>query len=205
MKTNELGNTIGRWMILAVLLLGCIPEQLEEEALRTYVLDKDHGLLQQKEVNELLASVYHKPTGLMLAQELRNKESKSDSLITAIKQKYEDYAYFVLELSYKGHEVLRPVKGTPAYADLLNKLAFRMGEYATLKTDKGDEIPVADFYFPRTYGASKATRLLFVFHKEKLRDTQTFKFKLEEFGLGVGKLTFEFATNDLETTPKLKI
>lgn len=180
------------------------PSQVTEQELIAYVQDAENGLLKTKEQNGYKITVYYKPTDLIINQYAENGTIEKAKLDT-LKKQFENYAYFILSLQKDNSNALYNMEqGFGAFSETLQTLAFRLNRYVQLTTANMDTIPVADFVYPRLYGASPSTDILFVFSKKKFSKTDWVQFNLKEFGLGVGRKNFRFSTQDIRKTPSLK-
>lgn len=190
---------------MLLLLTGCVDHKHYSEAdLQEYVLTEDNGLTKIYESGEAKIVVTYRPTDLLVAQELGNVSNYSIEEIQALRNKYGQYAYFILSISSGNKEAL--YSGNLAYeqfSNLVQNLAFRLDQYANLTTSASDTIPVADFVFPRTYGAGSATSLMAVFNKQDFTKSKWVQFNLKEMGLGLGNRKFRFVTQDIESAPNI--
>ena len=190
-------------IIAAITMSSCTqPSHLSIDDLSQYVMEPSNGLFQEKSVNGMDLSLYYKPTGLMVAQEI---EHAGIAKLPELENKYEPYAYFILDLSAGEQNALYASGDMGTFSEQLQTLAFRMDQYANLTTSANDTIPVADFIYPRMYGMSKSATVMFVFSKEKFPGSDWVSFNLSEFGMGTGDRQFRFKTKDIQKTPKLKI
>lgn len=177
------------------------------EELNSFISDPANGLLKESIVNDYRFKVQYRPTDFMVAQEMdfgTNANEYSAEELKNLREKYVAYTYFVLDLSSAGGNVLYSAAGGGNFSDLLHKLAFRLNEYASLRSSSGRELRLVDFIYPRLYGASKSAAVLLVFEKVNPQEDAWVKFHLKEFGLGVGTLEFEFQTKDLAQSPCLQ-
>ncbi|WKN45337.1 hypothetical protein [Tunicatimonas pelagia] len=195
-------------MKLVVIMVGCFlygcysPTYLSEAELQRYVRDADHGLRQKKQANELQITLQYRPTDLLVAQELNG--STSSAKVDSLRQKYGQYAYFVLSLSADKQDALYRSANYARFSEQLQTLAFRMGKYTQLVTSEEDTIPVSDFVFPRLYGYGSSTDVLFAFAREELAEDAWVQFDLQEFGMGTGSQKFRFRTEDWKKTPQIQ-
>ncbi len=198
----KLGLRLG---LLLLIITSCNPPfHITEQELITYIQDADNGLLKTREQNGYKLTVYYKPTDLVIAQYAENG-SIEKAVLDTLKKQYKNYAYFILSLQKdKTNALYNMQQGYGAFSETLQTLAFRMDSYVQLTTANKDTIPVADFIYPRLYGASPSTDILFVFNNEQFTDTDWVQFNLKEFGLGVGRKNFRFNTKDLHQTPSIK-
>jgi hypothetical protein len=191
------------YLLISLTVAGCSPpEYLTAEELTKYISDPDHGLVQHTEANGYSMDVTYKPTDLLVLQEAGNRAD--DLKITALRDKYSKYCYFILSLSKNNQEALHQSNNFNQYSELTQTLSFRMNNFVNLTTSAADTIPTSDFALDRTYGLSRSTSVLFVFKREKITGKPWVQFNLNEFGMGVGNQRFRFATRDLEDAPKIK-
>jgi len=190
-------------LLLLSILSSCNkPQYLSEEQLKAYVIDPDHGLSEKNEVNEVVTTVTYRPTDLLVAQELRSA-SPTVKEIERIRGKYNKYAYFVLNISNRDRDVLTGLSDYDRFSRQLNTFAFGMAEFVNLTTPQKDTIPVADYIFPRTYGAGKSTAMLFAFNNEQFKNREWIQLNLKEMGLGTGDQSFRFRVADLQEVPEI--
>lgn len=192
-------------LFISLFMYSCTtPKELPEKQLSEYVLNESNGLYQKKQTNGMDISLYYKPTGLLVAQEADEKTKPEE--IEQLKNKYGNYAYFILDIAAGGKNALYATSGSMGtFSENLQTLAFRMDQYVNLTTSANDTIPVADFIYPRMYGMSKSATVMFVFNKEKIHDSKWVSFNLNEFGMLTGDQKFRFKTKDIKTVPRLKI
>ena len=191
-------------LVIFLSLSACEPaEYMSESDLTTFVSQDDH-LSKTISSNQITIRVTYKPTDLLVAQELKSVQDPSVHQITAARDKYKNYYYFIISFSHSDKEVLNPsLIGQSNFSDLLQTMSFGMGELVNLTTSANDTIPVADYVQNRTFGLSKSTDMLFVFDRMKARDSEWIQINLEEFVLGTGIQSLRFLVRDLETTPKI--
>ena len=191
--------------LIVLCCISCAKKQVtDEQGLKSYIANPENKLVQEKKIKNINLKVQYRPTALFVAQELRALPNPDTNDIKRLKEKYSQYDYFAVSISSNGKEALYNASGDQAdFSALLQTLSFRMDQYAHLITDKRDTIPVGDFFFPRTYGSTQASTLLFAFSGEKAKEATWLQFDLEEFGLGIGKHRFRFYTKDIENLPQL--
>ena len=188
---------------IIIALVACQPTHLSEQELYTYILDEDNGLISTKNLSPYKVAVSYKPIDLIINQYAEDGILSEDEY-TAYKESFDDYYYFILSLSRDSKSALYNMQeGYGAFSEMLQTLAFKMDQHVELTTSELDTIPVADFIYPRMYGASQSTDLLFVFNREEISKDAWIQFSLDEFGLGIGNQKFRFNTEDLNNTPNL--
>jgi hypothetical protein len=190
-------------LVFIALLFSCSPGALSPQELQAYVQDEFNGLTQKVEVNGYQLKLTYRPTDLWVHQEVGDNMVAVGQLDT-LRNKYNNYYYFILSLSRNNKEALHQVGSMDQYSELVQTLSFRMPQYTTLTTTASDTIPVGDFMLNRTYGMSTSTDLLFVFSREKALDDEWVQFNLNEFGLGTGNQRFRFKRKQLEEAPIIK-
>lgn len=179
---------------------------MTEEDLQKYVQEEDHGLLQKDSVHGLTIEVMNRPTGLLVAQELRNTSPVTDSLVKSVKDQYAKNLYFNLTLSIQDQDPLLQSGSMSTFSSLLQTMAFQMDKYVFLTTSNKDTIPVGDFVYPRLYGMGRGSTVLFAFAGDELdKEKGWVEFHLLEFGMGSGNRKYRFDMDDLRDAPDLKI
>ncbi|MCU0354191.1 MAG: hypothetical protein MUD08_10710 [Cytophagales bacterium] len=193
------------FLLISFVWSGCSgsPDQVNAEQLARYVSNPENGLVQTQQASGLQVSVCYRPSDLLVAQEIGYTDKPADAAaMKVLRQKY-DNLYFTLTLSRDGREALNPADGAGEFSDLLQVLSFRMGDYVELMADN-ETVPVADYFFERTYGMGAGNTLLFVFSKQKLpAKYNRLTFRLKEFGMGAGNLEFAFRSEDIKDAPVL--
>ena len=196
---------------ILILMIGAVPlwacegytTVANEQELQAYVMDIDNGLVKEKKVGDINISVAYRPTDLLVMQDLGKKEADTAS-INKLRRKYGNYAYFILSVSKNNKEALYQTgKGMGAFSENVQNLAFRMDQFVTMTTSERDTIPVADFIYPRLYGISSATQVMFVFSNKKIKTSEWINFNLRDFGLDMGRNNFRFAGEDIRKVPRI--
>lgn len=189
--------------VIVFLETSCSKREVTKEELVAFIQDEDNGLRKQNTANEILTEVTYRPTDLWVDLEV-GKAQVTNQKLDSLRRNYQDYYYFILNLSKDNKEALHNAPGSMGeYSELVQTLSFRMSEYVTLTTSKQDTIPVGDFILDRTYGLSTSSAVLFVFANEKAKDADWVQFNLNEFGLRTGNQRFRFNTKDIQETPQL--
>ncbi len=200
-QTKPYMRSIYLSVFLGIMLYGCgTPEFLTKEELQAYVMEPEHGLVQEKKVGSLKLQVIYRPTDLLVAQEMNLEQDTAQ--VKTLRKKYEKYAYFILKLSAQNKDALHQNKSFSEFSDLLQTLAYRMNDYVELTSSEQDTIPVGDYTYPRMYGYATSS-LLFAFSKKEFENDEWIQFNLKEFGLGSGIHKFRFNKEDIERVPAL--
>lgn len=165
------------------------------------MLQSENDLTKEKEVNDFTVRVTYRPTDLLVYQEISG-DTLDTARIAMLRKKYAHYYYFVLNLSKGSEEALHRLSGGQGqYSEVVQTLSFGMADHVTLTTSVKDTIPVGDFVLNRTYGMSNSTDLLFVFNRQKAKESEWIQFQLDEFGLGIGSQRFRFQRDLLDRAP----
>lgn len=169
----------------------------------TYLKDKDHGYLQQKNVNGYDFSLLYKPTDLLVQQELSENPTKEE--IQQLREKYQKQMYFTLSMSRNGKELLSTTpKNRQEFGAMVTQLAFGMNEKVHLFTTKKDTLPLLDYNYPRMYGMSNATTMLFVYPRDaKFLEQEYLNFAIQDLGTYTGEVKFKIETEKIENEPSL--
>ncbi|MCF6247509.1 MAG: hypothetical protein L3J69_09135 [Desulfobacula sp.] len=168
-----------------------------------YLKDPSSGYLLQKTINGIDFSIVQRPTDLLVKQELG--DSIDTEKIRRLREKYSKYIYFNLSMSKNNQELLSTApKNRNEFGAMVNQLAFGMGDKVHLYTQKKDTIELADFIYPRMYGMSRSTTIMFVYprNKQQLQDDYL-NFTIEDLGLYTGEVKFKIPIKTIINEPKL--
>lgn len=175
-----------------------------EQELTDYIKNPENGVFIEKEVGTVNYKVYYRPSDLLVSQELRAYESKTDSLIDHYKRIYHKNLYFMVSISQNNQEVLNNVAGNrQQFGSMVNQLAFGMDQKVTLISSGKDTLHLLDYVYPRTYGVGKSTDMLFAFENKKINQAEWLQLIIEDFGLQTGDVRFKFLTKDIRKIPNL--
>ncbi len=170
--------------------------------LQQYVLDPGNGLSKSRTIGPVDVKVTYRPTDLLVRQSL--SEAAAPGEIDSLRKGFGQQEYFILSIAANGKEIETYALQQTAFGERVQTLAFGMGEYVRIITDRQDTIPVSDYFYQRTYGVGKTSDFLMAFEAEKLRRSEHFRFQIDEFGLGTGDQNFKFETRHLDQIPKLQ-
>lgn len=199
---------LGRFIIYSIvvsflLLVGCKMSKTEEE-LQAYINNEKNGLVKQKNIGDVTYKVIYKPTDLIVAQFLAQQDKTNHAKIDSLRRRLEKYYYFLVSISRNQNEVLATAKSTEEMNNEMMELMFHMGQYITATAEK-DTLLLVDYIYPRMYGASRSTDLLFVFEREKPRNkAKEIIIAIDDIGMGVGLNKFIFDRDDLVNSPTLQ-
>lgn len=196
------------------LALGCSNKTFNNETeLLDYIKDETNGYTQHKNINGVDYTLMYRPTDLLVKQELGdvvNNRSLSEAevkRIKALREKYNKYMYFNLSMSQNNQELLSTApKNRNEFGAMVNQLAFGMNEKVHLYTPSKDTLDMADFIYPRMYGMSQATTIMFVYPREdKILQDDYVNFTIEDLGLYTGEVKFKVLTKHIEQEPNLRL
>ena len=193
-------------IIMLLVFVGCSNETFDsEEELWTYLKDESNGYLQKKSVNGFDFSLVYRPTDLVVNQELTNRRNFKN--VDQLRSKYGKYLYFKLSMSRANKEILSSVpRNKDEFGEMVNQLAFGIGNKVHLFTKQKDTIELADFAYPRMYGMTASTDILFVYPREeaKLKDEYLI-FTIEDLGFYTGEIKFKVPIENINNEPRLKL
>lgn len=184
--------------------MGCGNKTFDtKEELLTYIKEDAHGYIQQKTINGVDYSLLYRPTDLLVQQELGT--NTSEEKINELRAQYGNYLYFNLSMSQNGQELLSTApKNRNEFGAMVNQLAFGMRDKVHLYTATKDTLEMTDFIYPRMYGMSGATTIMFVYPRdEKILQKAYLNFTIEDLGLYTGEVKFKIPTKVFKHEPQL--
>lgn len=188
-------------LILLLFAFSCTQNFTREEMFE-YIKNPKHGLLQEKTINNITISLTYRPSDLLAWQEIQAEDTLTKDRIKEIRNRYNQQYYFLLSISAGGKEILSSAADRQWFSGMVNQLAFGMNEKVNLVSGK-DTLRLLDYNYPRMYGMSPSTDILFAFEKKKTSGEEII-FMLKDIGLMTGDTKFKFKTKKLNSTPKLK-
>jgi len=192
-------------IVLSILLatVACNQKTFDsKKALYSYLKNPENGYTQHKFVNGIDYTITYKPTDLMVQQEL---DTVTKDRIQSLRNKYGNYLYFTLQFSRNGKALLSNAANRQEFGRLVNQLAFGMANKVHLYTEKKDTLNLLDYHYPRLYGMSPSTSMLFVYPREiEQLASDYLVLSIEDFGLQTEDLKFKFDTNKIKKEPKLE-
>ena len=197
-------------IIIAMLLVSCASKNFEsEQDLWAYLKNPENNYVYQKNIHGCNFSLLYKPTDLLVKQELSDDltEDKKDEKIRGLREKYGKYIYLSLSMSKNGQELLSNTpKNRQEFGAMVNQLAFGMGNKVHLFTPQKDTIALLDYNYPRMYGMSQSTNILFVYPRdEKSLEGEYLNFSIEDLGTYTGEVRFKIKTNKIKNQPTLTL
>ncbi|TCP24659.1 hypothetical protein EV195_10590 [Tenacibaculum skagerrakense] len=191
-------------LIFSIVFMSCSNTSFDsKEKLWEYLRDVDNGYLHQKNVNGYDFSLLYKPTDLLVTQELNSSYTEED--VKKLRTKYKNYIYFTLSMAKNNKELLSTTpKNRQEFGAMVNNLAFGMGEKVHVYTAKKDTLELLDYVYPRMYGMSRSTDMLFVYPRDKkyLQD-EYINITIGDLGTYTGEVKFKIPTQKIKNEPKI--
>lgn len=192
-------------LFLIILFSSCTQNTFSNKtALLEYIKDETNGYTQHKTVNGVDYTLTYRPTDMLVKQELGDSINKEH--VKQLRDKYNKYMYFNLSMSKNNKELLSVApKNRNEFGAMVNQLAFGMNEKVHLYTQSKDTIEMADFIYPRMYGMSRATTIMFVYPRDhEALKHEYLNFTIEDLGLYTGEVKFKIPVEKIKKEPMLK-
>ena len=191
-------------LIVLFLLSACQSKHFDtEQAMVDFLKEESNGYYYEKQVNGIDLSLMYRPTDLLVEQSLPSHYD--EGIVDSLRHHYGKYLYFNLSMSKSGQELLSTApRNRNEFGAMVNQLAFGMGNYVHLYTNTKDTIAMVDYVYPRMYGMSKSTSMLFVYPRKEALQGSHITFSLEDLGLITGEVSFRIPSTNIKNEPKLK-
>lgn len=90
------------------------------------------------------------------------------------------------------------------FGALVNQLAFNMGEKVHVFTQSKDTLVLQDYVYPRMYGMSNSTSMLFAYLKDEKQLEETYlNLTINDLEIQTGEVKFKIPTSIIKQQPKL--
>lgn len=190
-------------LILIVVISSCNQKTFNNETtLLDYIKDQKNGYTQHKTINGVDYTLMYRPTDMLVNQELGGKNTREE--VAELRDKYSKYMYFNLSMSKNNQELLSVAPNNRnEFGAMVNQLAFGMNEKVHMYTQSKDTLEMADYIYPRMYGMSRATTMMFVYPREEALKEDYVNFTVEDLGLYTGEVKFKITTETLKNEPRL--
>lgn len=195
-KYNQKGFLL---FVVLMAFIGCTNNTFNtEKELWKYLENEKNGYRQHKTINGVDFTLLYKPTDLLVKQELGNHKDKEK--IKELRKKYSKYLYFNLSMSINNKELLSIApKNRNEFGAMVHQLAFGMHKKIHVFNSKKDTLELIDYVYPRMYGMSKSTSMLFVFPRDKTTlNEDELNFTIEDLGLYTGEVKFKIGTKRIK-------
>lgn len=186
---------------LLVLAVACKPGTVATpQELTGFVLDEENGLYKKRESNGVLIELQIHPNDLIVSQEIEGMNYRP-SQVDSIRKKLDSIIYFKLSLSRNGQEAINLfADDEPRFKRGIDYLSGGINEDLKL-VQNNDTTDVQGTMYMRSYGMSKASKLLVAFKRDKSNEAVTFLYNDSFFNTGLNK--FDFRVSDLKNIPTL--
>jgi hypothetical protein len=189
--------------LLALVICSCRPGQVSKQRLID-LIGKDKELSQSQEIKGIKVQLRYVPYQLMVAQELGSAANAGDTATLArLERKYSPQYYYRLTFSKDNKEVIRQLGSFHQYSDMLQLLSFDLSSHICASTERNDTLYLKDYAYQEEYGLSKENASLLVFARQDFSKDKEIRVRIDEFGLGIGELTFVFNKEEMEQLPLL--
>jgi hypothetical protein len=192
-------------LVSLILLLGCSNKTFEsEKEFLAFIQKEENGYIYSKTIAGVDYVLQYRPTDLLVKQELG--DNINTEKVKASRKKYHEYMYFNLSMSQNNKELLSTTpKDRNEFGAMVNQLSFGMEQKVHLYTPSKYTVDMIDFIYPRMYGLSRATTIMFVYPRdEKALKESYLNFVIEDLGLFTGEVKFKIKTDKLINEPILK-
>lgn len=189
-------------ILLFIIFVSCKKESTSsEKELFEIIKDEDNGFSQSKIINGVTINSVGLQTALILTQEISNDSSNKSFNEKKIREKYKKNIYFILSYSKENKELLSNIRESrEKFNSIQNTLTFEMFNKVSLTNQNKDTLRLIDYNFPRTYGMSKSTNLIFVFERNKILEKSDELFlNIKDIGIGIGDISFKYNPDLIKT------
>ena len=177
---------------IGFLQLSCQPKINDIASLNEFIKSEKNGLIVKKKIHEIDVTMKYLPWQL-IALRYRTKEDKNDTVINKLSKN----CFFLLSFSKDGKELLNQLDFS-TYSEMVQILSFRMQDKISALSGN-NAVPVQDCSFQQTFGLSSANELLIAFEADKIKSVTDLKIEVNEFGLNLGSLVFDFNVHNIKT------
>lgn len=189
-------------IVVSTLLAGCSAKTMSKDELSSYLHDESNGLLKKIRSKDVLLELVYRPNDLIVAQEIDEMDYTSGQ-IDSIKNRYQEYVYFILKLSRNGQEITNSFASDPQqFNRAIEYLSFEIGRDFQL-VNETEKLAVEDFMHTRSFGASNANTVLLAFKSNLVSRSQDFSLLFEDTFFRTGMHQFDFEIDDLKSIPQL--
>lgn len=177
-------------------LVSCSKKKFDStRELMNHIQNPVNQYLHIKNINGVNFSLLYNPTDVLVQRQLSSEANISRELIDSLRENYSHYLYFNLSISKNGKELLSNVNSREKFGAMVKQLAFDMDKKVHLFTQQKDTINLADYVYPRMYGMSDETTVLFVYPKEnKILQGEYINVTIEDLGFNTGEVKFKVPT-----------
>ena len=190
--------------VLVLFVLGCDNKEFSNESdLLNFIKDEVNGYSYIKTINGVDYNLMYRPTDVMVNQELDGEISEEN--VNELRNKYKNYMYFNLRMGKNNKELLSSQpKSRDEFGAMVSQLVFGMKDKVHMYTPSLDTLEMTDFVYPRMYGMTDATTILFVFPRDdKYLNEEYLNFIIQDLGSYTGDVKFKVPVDKLLKEPTL--
>ncbi|MFV1883190.1 MAG: hypothetical protein ACMZ7B_01675 [Balneola sp.] len=211
---KALVNIAARIALLGLVVIGCSGNEIRSlEELEQMAQNPTPDLRKEVVQGPFKFTINYLPPEVLLLNEYKYLEElkergaeeeaiqKQIAFINLYKKSYASTLQFkVIITPEDGSDLIyeKMQQGFGAYSEWLQKLLFGIKEEITLVTPDGQEVPLIGYQMDRNYGVAKSRSFLLTFPKswngKEIEEHDSFKIRIDEFGLGTGRVTVKYST-----------
>lgn len=185
------------YLLFCIVVCSCQSRSFnDKDAFLSYLNNPKNGYTQQKNVSGIEVSLTLLPTEFVLSQ------------LNGMYSQYIDadkFVYLKIGFSMNGKEILSTFPQNKAsYSSLSQTLSFDLMDKLILTSNRLDTLKKMDYNFFKTYGMSDKNTALVVFKNDSQNKMKDVRFKIQEFGLDTGDISFNISDKIINQQPKLK-
>jgi len=182
-------KTVLTLLVLAILQSSCHQKLTNKKEITEFISDTSNGLTISHELdNDVKVSMVYVPQPLLKVPKLNSKKNAQ--------------CYFSFRISRKHNQLLRQLS-LDHYSKMVSVLSFRMQDYVAAIDSKNSEVRPTQSVYQQTFGLTNYDELMIVFDAKNILSSKNFKITVDEFGLGLGSLDFNFRSDDIITINKI--
>lgn len=185
-------------IFFGITLFSCQEQPKDLGAFEDYFFQQENGFIQSQEVNGLHYTIQYRPSELMLLNEWKYLDNKSEAALDSLVQSYKGSKYFLLEISTENGENLDFALSN-LNPDEYGKMVYSIGERFVLKHGQIELAPSIS-HFEKGYELGSKIRVLVAFPiKENITN---YTLRYDDFIYNNNVLKYKFLESDL-TVPEV--
>lgn len=174
------------------------PKLMKKDILR---IVKQYNLYKTHSKSDITWQWTYYPTELLFYHKIDALEQEKDK--KELINTYNDYAYFMLDLSYGNKDYLNHAPSAKAnYGQTLENLSFNVADWLYLINESNDTIPLINHQYVRSYGMSKSNRILCTYSKTELESSKELHLFIKDFGTGIGEVQLTGQVKNIKQLPQ---
>ncbi len=200
---NMLANKYILNIFFVFLFVACGKKELLPQDYSSWVKDYSNGIHKKREVSKIVFDVQHKPSDFIILNEKGGAVDKSIFLKRT--QELQGLQYYTLKINIAGDKqdfLKYGIQSEKEYYDKLYYYSFNFQKDIYL--EQGEKIfPCKFFHFERSYDLTASRTFIIAFENTDNTADKTLVINSKDLGLGPVKINF--AKEDLNLIPQLKI